>query len=49
MILLAHHEQVACLVVAALTMCGPALLAFRCWLWDRKHYPEDHNDGEHQH
>ena len=24
-------------------------LAIRCWLWDRKHYPEDHNDGEHQH
>ncbi len=35
--LLAHHEAGTSLLLLAATLGGPALLALRCWLWERKH------------
>lgn len=44
MILLAHHgAEVPVVVVALITFAGPALLAFKCWLWDRRHGGHDDN------
>ncbi len=36
MILLAHHEASPTLIAALITFAGPAIFAFRCWLWSRR-------------
>lgn len=47
MLLLAHHEASTQLVVL-LTFSGPALLALRCWLYERKHRSADDDATKHQ-
>lgn len=44
-LLLAHHEVAPGMIACLITVAGPALFFFRCWLHERRR----RHDQDHQH